>query len=239
MPDDVPHEHLGGRVGRAGGLADVFFGEHEQLIARSTARTRYDAALADDAAQREILHRVQTALRGRVDAALLEHVEEFAASQRVAAAQGSRQHPLHRRELIRAESELAIARRRHAQLPLAGDPENPGEILGGDDVQGSALRPGADQDAAVEQPVDGTQCRRSGRARSERPAARPELLSLYSEHVTRGIGHGGRRCRQSMRAQALGAHGMRFHMFILPAATDTARDRADGWGVWHQFGSGW
>lgn len=92
----------------------------------------------------------------------------LAAGQRVAAAQRCADHSLNRCELLHAQTEFPVARTSHAQLPLPCHTQHPCQVLGGNDVQRSALSPGSDECFAVEQPINRAQRRRTRRAlRSE------------------------------------------------------------------------
>ncbi len=122
-------------------------------------------------------------LLSRIDALRGEDGEQLLARERVASAQSGDDGPLDRHELLLAETELTMPRRRLTQLPFPRDAENPAEVTRRQDVQGSALGPAADERPPVEQRIHGTPPRRPRRPCGERPSPGEELLALHGEHM--------------------------------------------------------
>jgi hypothetical protein len=143
--------------------------------------------------------------RGRFPGAL-EDREQLCSCEPRAAAQRDAHRVLGRAHRLVVDAELPVASRGLRELSVGSEAQHPLDILCGHDVDRAALCPRPHERAVVEGPIDRAEAGRSmppcsPRAKSEGPAAAPELLRLHREHPSRCVCDRVGSRRQAMRCQ--------------------------------------
>ena len=161
---------------------------------------------------RQVPDQVVAPLAIRRNAARPDSSEELVTGQNAPACEGIPNRLLGAPDVRVRDPERAATRRRAADLARSREREEPDDVLGSDEVEGSAQRPGADNLTRVERRVHGD-LRAAIGAQSQRPLRARQLLRLDGQHPAHRVRGRRRTCgakalrRQPQRSDPVTVHG--------------------------------